>query len=74
MAHPNGDETERLVRLTRIESIAATVFEDDANAGAWLRQPLAILAGETPLEVARTEPGARVIEQILAKIGWGSAA
>jgi len=70
----NSDETDRLVRLTRIESIAETVFENDANASTWLRQPLTILDGKTPLETARTEPGARVIEQILAKIAWGAAA
>lgn len=69
-----SDETDRLVRLTRIEAIAETVFGNDANARTWLRQPLTILDDKTPLEVARTEPGARVIEQILAKIAWGAAA
>ena len=29
---------------------------------------------EPPLEVARTESGARVVEQLLAKIDWGAAA
>lgn len=70
----NSDETDRLVRLTRIESIAETVFENEAKAHTWLRQPLTILDDKTPLDVARTEPGARVIEQILAKIAWGAAA
>jgi UDP-N-acetyl-D-mannosaminuronate dehydrogenase len=35
---------------------------------------LAILDGKPPLEVAQTETGARVVEQILAKIDWGAAA
>jgi uncharacterized protein (DUF2384 family) len=35
---------------------------------------LAELNGETPLDLARTEAGARVIETILAKIAWGAAA
>ena len=30
--------------------------------------------GKAPLEVARTESGARVVEQVLAKIDWGAAA
>jgi hypothetical protein len=29
---------------------------------------------ETPLDIAQTEAGARVIETILAKIAWGAAA
>jgi Protein of unknown function (DUF2384). len=30
--------------------------------------------GKPPLEIARTESGARVVEQMLAKIDWGAAA
>jgi uncharacterized protein (DUF2384 family) len=30
--------------------------------------------GKSPLDVAQTEAGARVVEQILAKIDWGAAA
>jgi putative toxin-antitoxin system antitoxin component (TIGR02293 family) len=70
----NSDETERLIRLTRIESIAEVAFQNDSKAAAWLRQPLPILANKVPLEMARTEPGARVIEQLIAKIAWGAAA
>jgi len=44
------------------------------KASAWLRRPLAELNGETPLDVAQTEAGARVIATILAKIAWGAAA
>ena len=36
----NQDETDRLVRLTRIQSIAEEVFEDADKAETWLRQPL----------------------------------
>ncbi len=68
------DETDRLVRLTRIQAIAEDVFEDADKAARWLRQPLNILDDRTPLEFASSEPGARVIEQILAKIAWGAAA
>lgn len=68
------DEADRLVRLTRIQSIAEDVFEDPEKAARWLRQPLNILDDKTPLEFASTEPGSRVVEQILAKIEWGAAA
>jgi putative toxin-antitoxin system antitoxin component (TIGR02293 family) len=68
------DETDKLVRLTRIQSIAEDVFEDSDKAHRWLRQPLNILDDQTPLEFASSEPGARVVEQLLAKIEWGAAA
>jgi putative toxin-antitoxin system antitoxin component (TIGR02293 family) len=68
------DESDRLVRLTRIQSLAEDVFADAGKANRWLREPLEILDGRSPLEVARTDSGARLIEQILAKIDWGAAA
>ena len=68
------DESDRLVRLTRIQAMAEDVFEDPGKANRWLRQSLGILDGRSPLEVARTDSGARLIEQILAKIDWGAAA
>lgn len=68
------DESDRLVRLTRIQAMAEDVFGDTGKANRWLRQSLGILDGRLPLEVARTDSGARLIEQILAKIDWGAAA
>jgi putative toxin-antitoxin system antitoxin component (TIGR02293 family) len=68
------EESDRLVRLTRIQAMAEDVFGDAENANGWLRESLGILDGKSPLDVARTESGARVVEQILAKIDWGAAA
>jgi putative toxin-antitoxin system antitoxin component (TIGR02293 family) len=68
------DESDRVVRLTRIQALTEDVFGDTEKANRWLRENLAILDGKSPLEVARTESGTRVVEQILAKIDWGAAA
>ena len=68
------DESDRLVRLARIQAQAEDVFADAEKANRWLREPLGILDRRSPLEVARTDSGARLIEQILAKIDWGAAA
>lgn len=68
------DESDRLVRLTRIQALAEDVFGDAAKANRWLREGLGILDGKPPLDVAQTDSGARVVEQILAKIDWGAAA
>jgi putative toxin-antitoxin system antitoxin component (TIGR02293 family) len=68
------EESDRLVRLTRIQALAEDVFQDIEKANIWLRAPLGELSNEKPLEIAQTEAGARVVEQILAKIDWGAAA
>ncbi|MDH6235238.1 putative toxin-antitoxin system antitoxin component (TIGR02293 family) [Mesorhizobium soli] len=68
------DESDRAVRLLRIQSLAEQTFGDQNKANHWLRRPLTELGGETPLVVAQTEAGARVIETILGKIAWGAAA
>jgi putative toxin-antitoxin system antitoxin component (TIGR02293 family) len=68
------EESDRLVRLARIQAVAEDVFGNSAKANRWLRQGLGILGGRTPLELAKTEVGARIIEQLLGKIAWGAAA
>ncbi|WP_193384996.1 antitoxin Xre/MbcA/ParS toxin-binding domain-containing protein [Rhodospirillum rubrum] len=68
------DESDRAVRLLRIQTLAERTFGGEEKAGRWLRRPLTELGGETPLVVAQTEAGGRVIETILGKIAWGAAA
>ena len=68
------DESDRAVRLLRIQTLTEETFGNKEKAHRWLRRPLTELGGETPLIVAQTEAGARVIETILGKIAWGAAA
>lgn len=68
------DESDRAVRLLRVQTLAEETFGDKEKANRWLRRPLAELRGEPPLDIAQTEAGARVIETILGKIAWGAAA
>ncbi len=68
------EESDRAVRLLRVQSLAEQTFGDPDKAGQWLRRALAELGGETPLAIAQTEAGGRVIETILGKIAWGAAA
>jgi putative toxin-antitoxin system antitoxin component (TIGR02293 family) len=68
------EESDRAVRLLRIQTLAEETFGDNEKANSWLRRPLAELHGEAPLMVAQTEAGARLIETILGKIAWGAAA
>jgi putative toxin-antitoxin system antitoxin component (TIGR02293 family) len=68
------DESDRAVRLLRIQTLAEETFADREKAHIWLRRPLGELGDESPLSTAQTEAGARVVETILAKIAWGAAA
>lgn len=68
------EEPDRVVRLMRIQTIAEQTFEDKEKANQWLRRPLSILSGKSPLDLSQTEAGGRVVENVLAKIAWGAAA
>jgi putative toxin-antitoxin system antitoxin component (TIGR02293 family) len=68
------DESDRAVRLMRIQTLAEQTFGGQDKANRWLRHPLAALRDETPIDLAQTEAGVRVVETILGKIAWGSAA
>jgi putative toxin-antitoxin system antitoxin component (TIGR02293 family) len=68
------EESDKVMRITRILAHAAEVFGDADRAMKWLRKPLRELGGETPLMMSDTEAGGRVVENILAQIAWGAAA
>ena len=65
------DESDRAVRITRITSLAEEVFGDDAKASRWLRKVKERFAGRTPMEVSRTEAGARLVEEMLLQLDYG---
>jgi putative toxin-antitoxin system antitoxin component (TIGR02293 family) len=68
------EESDRTVRLLRIQTLTEEIFGCKEKAHQWLRRPLTELGGEAPLVVAQTEAGARVVETILGRIAWGAAA
>jgi putative toxin-antitoxin system antitoxin component (TIGR02293 family) len=65
------EETDKAVRLGRIDRLAAEVFGDPAKAHRWLRKPKRALGGETPLAYLATEAGARAVEEMLNQIDHG---
>jgi putative toxin-antitoxin system antitoxin component (TIGR02293 family) len=68
------EESDRAVRLLRVQAEADRAFGDAAKSDAWLRRPLRALDGARPIDLATTEAGARLVEQVLAGIAWGAAA
>lgn len=65
------EETDKAVRLARVDKLAAKVFGDAAKSSRWLRKPKASLGGETPLAYLATEAGARAVEEMLNRIDHG---
>jgi putative toxin-antitoxin system antitoxin component (TIGR02293 family) len=68
------DESDRAVRIARITSLAEEVFGDDVKASRWLRKAKTRFEGRTPLEMLRTDAGARLVEEMLLQLDYGFAA
>ena len=65
------DESDRVLRFERLVDKAAQVFGNRESAREWLNHPQFGLGGAIPLAYARTEAGAREVENILGRIEWG---
>ena len=66
------DESDRLLRAARVLGRALELFEGDRSAAIeWLTSPLPALGDEQPIEVARTEVGAREVENLIGRIEHG---
>ena len=65
------DESDKLARLIRIYDQAVRALGEKEKALHWLRKPLRRFAGRTPLEMLRTEFGARMVEEMLGQVDYG---
>lgn len=65
------DESERSYRIARLTDRAYQVFEDPDKVARWFSEPNYALGNKKPLDLARTEPGARLVEQLLGRIEHG---
>lgn len=64
------EESERLERIARIVALAEEVWEDRHEAHEFLTTSQPRLSGETPLELARSELGARQVEDLLLELEY----
>jgi putative toxin-antitoxin system antitoxin component (TIGR02293 family) len=68
--HP--DESDRLLRASRVFGRAIALFEGDVEGALrWLSSSQRALGGAVPLEMARTEIGAREVEALIGRLEHG---
>ncbi|MEN8007458.1 MAG: antitoxin Xre/MbcA/ParS toxin-binding domain-containing protein [Candidatus Krumholzibacteriota bacterium] len=66
------DESDRLVRLSRVFGKTVELFEgDDASAREWLARPQVGLGGKRPLDLLGSEVGAREVEALIDRLEHG---
>jgi len=70
----NRVESERALRVASLTALAEETFANREKAQTWLRRPTSALGGKRPIDLLDSEPGARVVEQLLYRIGHGIAA
>lgn len=66
------DESDRLVRLSRVYGKTLELFEGNKlEARHWLSSPQSALGGTSPLSMASTEVGAREVEALIGRLEYG---
>ena len=67
-----AEESDRLVRVARLVSLAHDLMRGDGDAARrWLAEPHELLEGESPLERASTEVGSREVEDLIGRLRHG---
>jgi len=64
-------ESDRTVRLARVYAHAVEMIGEEERAIEWLNTPNRALGGGRPLDQLDTETGARMVEDVLGRIGYG---
>jgi putative toxin-antitoxin system antitoxin component (TIGR02293 family) len=68
------EESDKAVRVGRITAMAEQVFGESTCAWRWMRKRKRHFDGKTPLDMLATEAGARLVEEMIARIDDGLAA
>jgi putative toxin-antitoxin system antitoxin component (TIGR02293 family) len=68
----SAEESDRLLRASRILGRALELFEGDRDAAIeWMLNTQPALGGASPIEAARTELGAREVESLVGRLEHG---
>jgi putative toxin-antitoxin system antitoxin component (TIGR02293 family) len=66
------EESDRLVSVSRLLAQTFELFEGNTEVGMrWFQNPNRALNGQSPLQVAATETGAREVENLIGRLEYG---
>lgn len=66
------EESDRLVSVSRLMAQTFELFEGNTEAAMrWFQNPNRALNGQSPLQVASTETGAREVENLIGRLEYG---
>ena len=65
------EESDRAARVARVFALAEKTFASRDKADRWLHKGLNSLGGRTPMALIRTDAGARIVENLMARVAWG---
>lgn len=68
----SSENTEKLVRIARIQRLGRSIFSTDGAVAEWLRAPAPALNGIKPIDLVDTDTGAREIEAVLHGMAYGN--
>ena len=66
------DNSEKLVRIARVQRPARNIFTTDKAVSEWLASPAPALDGNLPIDLIDTDTGAREVESVLHGIAHGN--
>ena len=64
-------ESDRVLRVIKVISLAECVYGNRERALTWLRKPHSRLQGRAPLSLLGTDAGSRIVEELLVQIDEG---
>lgn len=65
------EESDRVLRMIRVLSLAESVYGNRERAFAWLRRPNPRIGERSPLSLLNTDTGSRIVEELLVQIDEG---
>lgn len=71
-ARLSPENSEKLVRIARIQRVARKIFTSDEAVSQWLSASAPALNGSKPIDMLDTDMGAREVEALLQGIAYGN--